>query len=827
MKTKMMMMTLFKKKYVFLPLLLSTCFCGLLPAASLAEKRLSLSGNEGPRNNESFKSTIRSMNQEILKKKQELLKFNTESNALYAQAIAEKKDEVFINELFSTRFKLAEKIKGEITTLEEKWKDLSKNLIDQEDEGLWHQPDTTIGQLVVDYGSVDNIYLMPPEIAGMKIHISSQLTVPRASWNEMLELILASYGIGSKQLNTFTRQLFFMRLNQSSPSAICDNPQELITMAPESRVCFVVAPPPTETKRIYQFLEKFVPQEQMSFQMIGSNIVIVGITKEIQELLKIYNFLLSPKQSHEYRLISLQKAHSEEVAQILQSLFEGEASRSFGEPSGGKHMPAFGAEGGSSGFRIITMKHPSQSLFLLGKREQIEKAVQIIQDIETRIGEVQEKTVYWYPCKHSEAEELAKVLSQVYCKMESIPQAFANTAKDKPFHRKQPRDPSNSAAGEQEILDSTGFVTPPIVGPQWIGAGGGAVKKKNFELHENFIVDPKTNSIVMVVEAYLLEKIKDLVKMLDVPKKMVQIDVLLFEKKITDTNNFGMNLLRLGNVASDKHSTNYAWNNISKKSPMAGILQFSLSRHGGGFIPPYDIAFNFLLTQQDVQINANPSVTTVNQTPAKIAIVDEISINTGVIEVNATNDTRFKNSFSRAQYGITIQITPTIHAKADGLDETNEPKFITLQTEVDFDTPINNNNDRPDVIKRNIKNEVRIADGETIILGGLRRKNAASEQHSIPFFGELPGVGKFFSTTSLTDTSTEMFIFITPKIVPDPSDEFHLMRRQELVRRPGDIPEFLEEVELAKKEEKKQLFERSLKLLFGKADITNTSPQIQ
>lgn len=795
-----------------------------LSAQSLAEKRLSLASNDAA-HNQASSDTVRGMNQDLVKKKQELLKLCVETNDLYRKAIQDKKTEAEIDTLFSERKKLIAQSSSEISVLETNWKDLSKTVVNQEDEGLWHQPDTSIGQLVMDYGSVDHVYLMPPEIAGLKIHMSSQITVPRASWSEMLELILASYGIGIKQINTFTRQLFFMRLNQSGPAAICDNPQELITYAPEARICYVISPPPTETKRIYHFLEKFVPQEQMTFQIVGSNMIMVGLVKEIQELLKVYNFLLTPKQTHEYRLVALQKAHSEEVAQILHSLFEGDSSRSFGETSGDKHPPFFpGGPEGSSGFRVIAMKHPAHSLFLIGKLEQIDKALAIIQDIESRIGEIQEKTVFWYPCKHSEAEDLAKVLSQVYSKMLSIPEAFGG-GRERPFQRKGKNGPPVDP--QQEILDKDSFLTPPIVGPKWVGPNADNAKKKAVEIHDNFIVDPKTNSIVMVVEGYLLDKLKDLVKVLDVPKKMVQIDVLLFEKKITDSNNFGMNLLRLGDAASDHHRTSLAWNDASKKRPMPGILQYVISRHEGGFLPAYDLAFNFLLTQQDVQINANPSVTTVNQTPAKIAIVDEISINTGVIEVNATNDTRFKNSFSRAQYGITIQITPTIHAKADSLDDPNEAKFITLATEVDFDTPINNKDDRPDVVKRNVKNEVRIADNETIVLGGLRRKHSTSEQHSIPFLGELPGIGKFFSTTALSDTSTEMFIFITPRIVPDPSDQYHEMRRKELLRRPGDIPEFLEEVELAKNKGKKKLFEQSLRLLFGKADMSNSSPKLQ
>ena len=56
---------------------------------------------------------------------------------------------------------------------------------------------------------------------------------------------------------------------------------------------------------------------------------------------------------------------------------------------------------------------------------------------------------------------------------------------------------------------------------------------------DNFIVDPKTGAIVMVVEADIIPKIKDLLRKLDVPKKMVQIETLLFEKVLNRENSIG------------------------------------------------------------------------------------------------------------------------------------------------------------------------------------------------------------------------------------------------------------------------------------------------
>lgn len=797
-----------------------------LQGLDITQKRSLLAqASNGMRDGSKTSSTSNAL---LFEKKKELKALYEELQQQYLNAKEDEKTSTLFQDSLEQQIAKLATLKKEMKALEEGWKIDAMAGAVQEDEALWHQPDTTIGQLVIDYGSSEYIYLMPPEIASLKVHVSSQLSVPKAMWNEMLELILAHYGLGVKQVNTFVRQLYFLRANQSAIVTITDNREEVSLYPSDARICFVLQPPATELRRVFQFVEKFAPQEQMNLQVIGNSIIITASAKEIVELLKVYDFVAQPKQMQEYRLVALQKAQSDEVAAILNSIFEGEQVKGISprglSPQGipqhlshGKNSPASFSSDSSSGFRVLTLKQPSQSLFLIGKPEQIEKACQIIQDVENKIGEAQDKIIFWYACKHSEAAELADVLSQVYAKMAtaSDSQGSQNT---KRVDIREQITTAKQANSENRLV-----VNPPRINP-----GEQNTKKPSFEKNENFIVDPKTNSIVLVVESYVLGRLKELIKKLDVPKKMVQIDVLLFEKRVSDNNSFGLNLLRMGDSASNSHNRSLAWNVSSKKksskkhadqgSDAKGILSFLISRHAHGFMPAYDLAYNFLLAQEDIQINANPTVTCVNQTPAKIAVVEQMSINTGVVEIDTTKATRLKDSYSREEYGIIIQITPTVHAKADDDEDSAAVKYIHLDTDVIFDTTRPNKDNRPDVTRRNIKNEVRVADGETVILGGLRRKIAHDNQEMVPFLGELPGVGKLFSSTTMTDSTTEMFIFITPRIVPDQTEDFRKMRQKAISTRPGDLPEFLDELVAAQKNEKHHLFEQSMNMLLGRGD---------
>ena len=115
-----------------------------------------------------------------------------------------------------------------------------------------------------------------------------------------------------------------------------------------------------------------------------------------------------------------------------------------------------------------------------------------------------------------------------------------------------------------------------------------------------------------------------------------------------------------------------------------------------------------------------------------------------------------------------------------------------------------------------LKNEVRINDGESIIIGGLRKKSSQKDNERIPFLGELPGIGKLFGTAKWNDDSTEMFIIITPHIIQDLSAQIKKKKIDALKQRPGDHPLYLEKIQEALKEEKKNLFQDSVDLFLDK-----------
>jgi general secretion pathway protein D len=182
--------------------------------------------------------------------------------------------------------------KENIRILQESWREMvTKPGMKDEGYALWHQPDTTLEQLIIDYGSLDYVYMIPPDIAGIQVSISSNIPIPHASWGEMLEQILLQSGVGIKELNPYLRQLYKIKDDFSTVRLITNDVMDLEAYPSNARVSFVLSPEPMDVKRIWFFLEKFINPNSTVLQRVGRVIMITAEVNAIKDLLKVYDFV--------------------------------------------------------------------------------------------------------------------------------------------------------------------------------------------------------------------------------------------------------------------------------------------------------------------------------------------------------------------------------------------------------------------------------------------------------------------------------------------------------------------------------------------------------
>ena len=163
-----------------------------------------------------------------------------------------------------------------------------------------------------------------------------------------------------------------------------------------------------------------------------------------------------------------------------------------------------------------------------------------------------------------------------------------------------------------------------------------------------------------------------------------------------------------------------------------------------------DVVLSALESQGELRIISSPRVTTQNNVQAEILQGDQIPYQT---VANNTVTVQFKEA------ALTLRVTPQITAAAT----------VIMQVEVensfaDFARALGNP-PIPAIVTQRAATTVQVGDGETAVIGGIY-ENARSEQNSrTPGLHRIPLLGWLFKSTSRNESTDELMIFLTPRIV--------------------------------------------------------------
>ena len=78
--------------------------------------------------------------------------------------------------------------------------------------------------------------------------------------------------------------------------------------------------------------------------------------------------------------------------------------------------------------------------------------------------------------------------------------------------------------------------------------------------------------------------------------------------------------------------------------------------------------------------------------------------------------------------------------------------------------------DRPTTLKREFETTLIVKDGHTIVIGGLIDEILTKKQYSMPCLGDIPLAGYLFKTTSDESEKTNLYVFLTPKVIQNANE---------------------------------------------------------
>jgi len=188
----------------------------------------------------------------------------------------------------------------------------------------------------------------------------------------------------------------------------------------------------------------------------------------------------------------------------------------------------------------------------------------------------------------------------------------------------------------------------------------------------------------------------------------------------------------------------------------AGIkLDFQALRN---FTANFNAELNALVSESKAKVLSNPRIATQNGKPAQFSATEDVPI----IETTQTA-TGATQSVRTLQIGEVIKVTPIMIDTEEG--------FVTLELNPSISTRgkdvIVNGNPVPEKIDRQLKTTMKVKSGESIVLGGLKRKSNSTGTSKIPILGDIPFIGALFGANSFSDSEVELILMVTPYILDE------------------------------------------------------------
>ncbi|WP_372822923.1 type IV pilus secretin PilQ [Pseudomonas parafulva] len=258
-------------------------------------------------------------------------------------------------------------------------------------------------------------------------------------------------------------------------------------------------------------------------------------------------------------------------------------------------------------------------------------------------------------------------------------------------------------------------------------------------------VDSRTNTLIATQSAARLAELRQLVADLDVPVRQVMIEARIVEANVDYENVLGIRWgAKLGGMPVRSGSELFV--DLGAQGATSGV--------GVGVVRGdvlLDLELSAMEKSGNGEVISQPKVVTADKETARILKGTEVpyqqSSKSGATSV----------AFREAS--LSLEVTPQI---------TPDGKVI-MAVRVTKDEPdyVNALNDVPPIRKNEVNAKVRVADGETIVIGGVYSTSHNNVVDKVPFLGDLPYVGRLFRRDVLQEKKSELLVFLTPRIMSD------------------------------------------------------------
>lgn len=274
--------------------------------------------------------------------------------------------------------------------------------------------------------------------------------------------------------------------------------------------------------------------------------------------------------------------------------------------------------------------------------------------------------------------------------------------------------------------------------------------------------DQSQNALVLMSSPAQMALLESLISELDQPRAQVLVEAAIVEVSGDISEALGVQWAgQSGQVAG---ATNLGGNGMSIGTLLDALDSAKPPAISDGSIigigsRQFSVLINALSSDSKNNLLSTPSLLTLDNEQAEILVGQNVPFQTGSYTTASTGASNPFTTVERKDVGVTLKVTPHI----------NEGNNLRLQVEQESSelaaAPAGVNTRDVITNKRSVKSTILANDGQIIVLGGLIKDNVKTQVSKVPLLGDIPWLGRLFTSTREVNEKTNLMVFLRPTLL--------------------------------------------------------------
>jgi general secretion pathway protein D len=487
--------------------------------------------------------------------------------------------------------------------------------------------------------------------------------------------------------------------------------------SPEDRIVTQIIPLKyADPNEVKRLFAPLISKASVLLAYAPTNMLIVtDVYSNIMRLMKILKTIDVSGIGQELTVIPIQNADATKLVKTLGTVFKQQGAPKKGQVTKPVQFVA---------------DERTNTVILLASEDYTLRIKRLIVMLDKELPRGQENIRVYY-MEHADAEDLAKVLQEI---------------------------PSKQSAAK-----TTGKKEAPVV--------SSGVK---------ITADKATNSLIIMGEKEDYAVLEEIIAKLDIPRSMVYIEALIMEVNITTGFSLGTQWTALGEATIDNKETVFggSFRGGASTEDLSSAGDFALGVAAGAIdlvingttitFPNIGAVVTAFQTDDDIRILSTPQILTTDNEEASITVGENRPFQT---TTTTTTSSDTFNSFEYRDVGKILKITPHI----------SKDRMVRLVISLKVDSvnlAATTVGTQPVTSKRTVDTTVIVRDGHTLVIGGLIDDNLTTNESKVPCLGDIPFFRPLFRFESEDVVKTNLYVFITPRVVRNPEEADEVSRRK-------------------------------------------------